>query len=57
MCSRWPQNTNEPSHNLIWTRLELAVADATIVYNEGELGGIAIYEELKLMFSQINSKL
>ena len=42
------QNTNESFHHLIWerspkttfcgrARIELAVADATIVYNEGEL--------------------
>ena len=42
------ENTNESFHHLIWEqcprtfvarrRLELAVADATIAYNDGELG-------------------
>ena len=51
------QNTNECLHNLIWERcpkttyvgrkrLCLAVADATIVYNEGESGRLDIFTEL-----------
>lgn len=51
------QNTNESLHNMIWERcpkttyvgrkrLCIAVADATIVYNEGELGRLDIFSEL-----------
>ena len=53
------QNTNESFHNCIWLRcpkatfvsrdrLELAVADATIVYNDGKLARLAIFKELGL---------
>lgn len=53
------QNTNESFHNLIWlrcpktgfvgrTRLELAVNDATIVYNEGEVSRMTIFRALHL---------
>lgn len=53
------QNSNESYHNLIWarcpkttfvgkSRLELAVADATIVYNSGEMARLAIYDKLGL---------
>ena len=48
MCSWRHQNTNESFHHLIWERspkttfcgrgyIELAVADATVVFNNGEL--------------------
>ena len=51
------QNTNECFHNLIWERcpkttfagrkrLSVAVADATIVYNDGERGRISVFEKL-----------
>lgn len=51
------QNTNESFHNLIWERcpkttfvgrkrLRLAVADASIVYNDGELGRLDIFDTL-----------
>ena len=51
------QNTNESFHNMIWERcpkttfvgrkrLCLAVADATIVYNDGELGRLNIFHTL-----------
>ena len=51
------QNANESFHHLIWQRcpksifvgrkrLEIAVADATIVYNEGEQAREAIYDKL-----------
>lgn len=51
------QNTNESFHNMIWercpkttfvgrSRLTLAVEDATIVYNEGEMGRLDIFREL-----------
>ena len=51
------QNTNESFHNLIWERcpkttfvgrkrLSLAVAEATIVYNDGELGRLDIFNAL-----------
>lgn len=53
------QNTNESFHNLIWERcpktsfvgrqrLEIAVFDAAIVYNEGELSRLDILKKLKL---------
>ena len=53
------QNTNESFHNLIWercpkttfaglTRLQLAVADATIAYNDGEYGRLLIFQVLGL---------
>ena len=53
------QNTNESYHNLIWlrcpktgfvgrNRLELAVNDATIVYNEGEVSRVTIFRALHL---------
>ena len=53
------QNTNESFHHLIWERcpkttfvgrrrLELAVADATIAYNDGELGRLNIFHVLGL---------
>ncbi|KAK6188679.1 hypothetical protein SNE40_004810 [Patella caerulea] len=53
------QNTNESFHNMIWERcpkttfvgrrrLELAVHDATISFNEGELARLTIFEVLKL---------
>ena len=53
------QNTNESFHNVIWTRcpkttfvgrsrLELAVAEATVVYNDGEVGMMPIYNKLGL---------
>ena len=51
------QNTNESFHNLVWERcpkttfvgrrrLELAVYDATIVYNEGETPRMAVFRKL-----------
>ena len=53
------QNANESFHQLIWKRcpktgfvgkqrLEIAVNDATIVYNNGELGRKAIFKNLGL---------
>ena len=53
------QNTNESFHNLIWERcpkttfvgrrrLQLAVHDATIVYNEGELSRLTTFQALGL---------
>lgn len=53
------QNTNESYHNLIWSRcpktsfvgrerLEIAVAEATIVYNDGEVSRLRVYERLGL---------
>ena len=42
------QNTNESFHHLIWERLELAVADATIAYNDGELGRLDVFHVLGL---------
>ena len=53
------QNTNESFHNLIWQRcpktgfvgrkrLRLAVADATIVFNDGEAGRTKVLTELGL---------
>lgn len=57
------QNTNELLHNLIWERcsktafvgamrLRLAVADATIVYNEGERGRLRIFQVLGLNYGE-----
>ncbi|CAH8615686.1 unnamed protein product [Dicrocoelium dendriticum] len=51
------QNTNESFHNLIWQRcpkagfvgrqrLTLAVADAAVVFNDGERGRLPIFEKL-----------
>ena len=51
------QNTNESFHNVIWQRcpktifvgkkrLQLAVDDATIVYNDGEFGHFPVFEKL-----------
>ena len=51
------QNTNESFHNVIWarcpktsfvgrSRLCLAVADATVVFNDGESGRLPIFTEL-----------
>ena len=51
------QNTNESFHNVIWQRcpktifvgkkrLQLAVDDATIVYNDGEFGRFPVFEKL-----------
>ena len=53
------ENTNESFHHLIWERcpettfvarrrLELAVADATIAYNDGELGRLNVFYILGL---------
>ena len=53
------QNTNESYHNLIWercpkttfvgiSRLQLAVSDASIVYNEGESARLTIFQALEL---------
>ena len=53
------QNTNESYHHLIWercpktifvgrSRLELAVSDATIVYNKSELSRLTIFQALDL---------
>ena len=53
------QNSNESFHNIIWQRcpktifvgrkrLCLAVADATIVYNDGECGRFGVFEKLGL---------
>ncbi|XP_070179258.1 uncharacterized protein [Littorina saxatilis] len=53
------QNTNESFHHLIWERcpkttfcgrdrIELAVADATIVFNSGEIKRTDIFVELKM---------
>ena len=50
------QNTNESFHQLIWdrcpktsfvgrSRLALAVADATVVYNDGESGRLDIFRQ------------
>ena len=54
------QNTNESFYNIIWarcpktsfvgrSRLCLAVADATIVYNDGETGRLPIFTELGMI--------
>ena len=51
------QNTNESFHNLVWERcpktayvgrrrLELAVYEATIVYNEGETARLPVFSKL-----------
>ena len=51
------QNTNESFHNLVWERcprtafvgrrrLELAVYEATIVYNEGEMARMPVFSKL-----------
>lgn len=51
------QNTNESFHNMIWERcpktgfvgrprLTLAVSDATIAYNDGEMGRLSIFTKL-----------
>ncbi|XP_070185057.1 uncharacterized protein, partial [Littorina saxatilis] len=51
------QNTNESFHNIIWERcpktvfvgrprLAIAVADATVAYNDGELGRLSIFTKL-----------
>ena len=53
------QNVNESFHHLVWERcpkstfvgrdrLEIAVNDATIVFNEGEVGRCAVFEKLGL---------
>lgn len=53
------QNANESLHNMIWarcpktvfvgrTRLEIAVCDAVLVYNEGERGRLGVFELLRL---------
>ncbi|KAK3765046.1 hypothetical protein RRG08_023564 [Elysia crispata] len=53
------QNTNESFHNLIWNRcpknifvgrqrLEIAVLDAAVVFNDGELGRCDIFKKLNL---------
>lgn len=53
------QNTNEAFHHLIWERcpktgfcghrrIDLAVADATIVYNDGERKRLDIFEALAI---------
>jgi hypothetical protein len=53
------QNPNESFHHLIWercpknifvgrTRLQLSVYDAAIVYNEGELGRLPVFDALNL---------
>uniref|UniRef100_A0A0B7BRA0 Mutator-like transposase domain-containing protein n=1 Tax=Arion vulgaris TaxID=1028688 RepID=A0A0B7BRA0_9EUPU len=57
------QNANESFHHLIWTRcpkttfvgrirLEIAVDDATIVFNNGELGRHNIFNKLSLSFGK-----
>lgn len=67
------QNTNESFHNVIWQRcpktifvgkkrIQLAVDDATIVYNDGECGRFPVFEKLgmevgkwtKLCFQQLD---
>lgn len=53
------QNSNESFHNVTWTRSpktvfvdrnrqELAVADATIVFNDGEVGRLEVFRRLGL---------
>ena len=53
------QNTNESFHHLIWdrcpkhifvgrTRLEIAVFDATVVYNDGERATASIFDNLSM---------
>ena len=46
----WPSvNTNESFHNVIWQRFVgriLAIADATVAYNDGECGRLDIFTEL-----------
>ena len=57
------QNANESYHHLVWDRcpkavfvgrdrLEIAVADATTVYNEGESGRLDVFRELGLSVSK-----
>ncbi|GFN86786.1 hypothetical protein PoB_001329200 [Plakobranchus ocellatus] len=59
------QNTNESFHNLIWTRcpntvfvskkhLEIAVDDATIVFNDSERRRLSIFQKLGLSISPYN---
>ena len=54
------QNPNESFHHLIWNRcpktvfvgrerLEVAVHDAVIVFNEGEVGRLSVFEKLGLL--------
>ncbi|GFR95738.1 hypothetical protein ElyMa_002701800 [Elysia marginata] len=56
---RGTQNVSESFHHLVWERcpkssfvgrdrLEIAVSDATIVFNEGEVGRCAAFEKLGL---------
>ena len=58
MCPWW--NTNEAFHHLIWERcpktafcghrrIDLAVADETIVYNDGERKRLDIFEALNIV--------
>ena len=53
------QNSNESFHHLIWERcpkeifvgkdrLQIAVDDASIVYNDGEMGRVDIFKNLNL---------
>lgn len=53
------QNANESYHHVLWNhcpkekfvgrqRLELAVADSTIVFNDGELGRLKVFQHLGL---------
>ena len=61
------QNTNESFHNVIWarcpktsfvgrSRLCLAVADATVVFNDGESGRLPIFTELGMTVGHFTAK-
>ena len=67
-CAHWgTQNTDESFHNMIWERcrktvfvarprLSLAVADAKVAYNEGELGRLPIFERLGMSSGHYTKK-